>query len=65
MTVWSRAVVIALLIGFGAPIFAEADEIDDYISARCGNCIFLAFRSPLFVMDESLKPKGMGSPILS
>jgi CubicO group peptidase (beta-lactamase class C family) len=34
MTVWSRAVVIALLIGFGAPIFAEADEIDDYISAQ-------------------------------
>ena len=34
MTVCSRAVVIALLIGFGAPIFAEADEIDAYISAQ-------------------------------
>jgi D-alanyl-D-alanine carboxypeptidase len=29
-----RAVVAALLIGFGPPIFAEADKIDDYVSAQ-------------------------------
>jgi len=29
-----RAVVAALLIGFGPPISAEADKIDDYVSAR-------------------------------
>jgi hypothetical protein len=34
MTVWSCAVVVALLIGFGAPTFAKADEIDDYISVH-------------------------------
>ena len=29
-----HAVVAALLIGFGAPISAEADKIDDYVSAQ-------------------------------
>src|SRR2546430_8150388 len=29
-----RAVVAALLIGFGPPISAEADKIDDYVSAQ-------------------------------
>jgi len=29
-----RAVVAALLIGFGAPISAETDKIDDYVSAQ-------------------------------
>jgi CubicO group peptidase (beta-lactamase class C family) len=29
-----RAVVAALLIGFGLPISAEADKIDDYVSAQ-------------------------------
>src|SRR5437762_2358870 len=29
-----RAVVAALLVGFGAPISAEADKIDDYLAAQ-------------------------------
>ncbi len=34
MTVGSRAGVLALLIGFCAPISTKADNVDDYISAR-------------------------------
>src|SRR6266576_1355133 len=34
MTVGSRAVVVALLVGFCAPISTKADKIDDYVSAR-------------------------------
>ena len=29
-----RAVIVALLIAFGAPISGKADEIDDYIAAQ-------------------------------
>jgi len=34
MTVGSRAVVVALLVGFCAPISTKGDKIDDYVSAR-------------------------------
>lgn len=34
MTVASRAGVLALLIGFCAPISSKADNVDDYVSAR-------------------------------
>jgi D-alanyl-D-alanine carboxypeptidase len=34
MKISRRAVVVALLIGSGAPIAAKADKIDDYISAQ-------------------------------
>ena len=34
MTVGSRAGVLALLIGFCAPISTKADNVDDYVSAR-------------------------------
>lgn len=36
MTVRSRTVVVALLIGSCAPISAEADKIDDYVSGEMG-----------------------------
>jgi CubicO group peptidase (beta-lactamase class C family) len=29
-----RAIVIALLVGFAAPIFGNADKIDDYIATQ-------------------------------
>jgi CubicO group peptidase (beta-lactamase class C family) len=34
MTLASRAGIVALLIGFYAPISAKADNVDDYVSAR-------------------------------
>ena len=34
MIVGSRAVVVTLLVGCCVPISAEADKIDDYVSAR-------------------------------
>src|SRR5260370_2198833 len=34
MTVASRAGVLALLIGFCAPISSKSDNVDDYVSAR-------------------------------
>src|SRR5215472_10736021 len=34
MSAGSRAVVVALLIGSGAPISAKSNKIDDYVSAQ-------------------------------
>lgn len=60
MTLASRAVILALLIGFCAPVFTKADNVDDYVSSRMRQLHIPGLSLAVVRAGEIIKAQGYG-----